>query len=120
RQHHKTPSITSKGPSVLLHLAMRSRTKRESVFSIRGKNVRAAAAKAGIDLPERQAFHIFCRTYATMLRRYGKLDLRGLVATGRWKDIKSTIRYTHTIASEEAQRASLLPAIELPRNIRRK
>jgi integrase len=82
--------------------------------------LRAAAARAGIDLPERQAFHIFCHTYGTLMRRYGKLDLRGLVGTGRWKDIKSTIRYTHAIATEEAQRASLLPAINMPRKIRGK
>ena len=77
--------------------------------------LRAAAAKAGVDLPQRQAFHIFCHTYGTLMRRYGKLDLRGLVGTGRWKDIKSTLRYAHAIASEEAQRASLLPAIQLSR-----
>jgi len=82
--------------------------------------LRAAAAKAGIDLPEREAFHIFCHTYGTLMRRYAKLDLRGLVATGRWKDIKSTFRYAHAIASEEAQRASLLPPITLPRKIRGK
>jgi integrase len=77
--------------------------------------LRAAAAKAGVDLPERQAFHIFCHTYGTLMRRYGKLDLRGLVGTGRWKDIKSTLRYPHAIASEEAQRANFLPTIKLPR-----
>jgi hypothetical protein len=49
----------------------------------------AAAAKAGVDLPERQAFHIFCHPYATLLRRYGKLDLWGLIGPGRCKDIKS-------------------------------
>jgi integrase len=75
--------------------------------------LRAAAAKAGVDLPERQAFHIFCHTYATLLRRHAKLDLRGLVGTGRWKDIKSTFRYAHAVASEEARRASLLPPIRL-------
>ena len=64
-------------------------------------------------LPERAAFRIFCHTYATLMRRYGKLDLRGLVGTDRWKNIKSTMRYAHAIASEEAQRAALLPAIRL-------
>jgi integrase len=75
--------------------------------------LRAACARASVELPERQAFHIFCHTYATHMRRYGKLDLRGLVGTGRWKDIKSTARYTHAVASEEAQRAALLPKIKL-------
>jgi hypothetical protein len=82
--------------------------------------LRTAAAKAGVDLPEREAFHIFCHTYGTLMRRYGKLDLRGLVGTGRWKDIKSTLRYAHAIASEEAQRATLLPVIKLSRRIRGK
>jgi len=44
------------------------------------------------------------------MRRYGGLDRRGLVGTGRWKDIKSTARYAHVVPSEEAQRAALLPS----------
>jgi integrase len=72
--------------------------------------LRAAAARAGVTLEERQAFHIFCHTYGTWMRRYGGLDLRGLVGTDRWKDIKSTARYAHVVTSEEAQRAALLPA----------
>ena len=78
--------------------------------------LRAAAAKGGITLPEREAFHIFCHTYATWMRRYGKLDLRGLVGTDRWADIKSTARYAHVVTSEEAERAALLPAISIPWN----
>ena len=72
--------------------------------------LRAAAARAGVTLQERQAFHVFCHTYGTWMRRYGGLDLRGLVGTDRWKDIKSTARYAHVVPSEEAQRAALLPA----------
>lgn len=48
-------------------------------------------------------------TYATWMRRYGKLDQRGLVGTGRWKDIKSTMIYTHTVATEDARKSDLLP-----------
>jgi integrase len=80
----------------------------------------AAAAKAGVELPDRQAFHIFCHTYGTMMRRYGKLDLRGLVGTDRWSDIKSTMRYAHAVPSEDAQRAALLPPMKMPRRIRGK
>lgn len=76
--------------------------------------LRAAAAKGGVTLPEREAFHIFCHTYATWMRRYGKLDLRGLVGTDRWADIKSTARYAHVVTTEEAERASLLPEIIAP------
>jgi integrase len=69
----------------------------------------AAAARAEITLPERQAFHLFCHTYATWMRRYGGLDTRGLVATQRWKDRKSADRYEHVVVSEEARKALLLP-----------
>lgn len=71
--------------------------------------LRVAAIKAEVDLPERAAFHIFCHTWATWMRRYGGLDTKGLVATQRWKDRKSADRYEHVVASEEAQRAALLP-----------
>ncbi len=71
--------------------------------------LKAAAAKAEVTLPERQSFHIFCHTYATWMRRYGGIDTRGLVGTGRWKDRKSVHRYEHVVVSEEAQRAELLP-----------
>ncbi|MBV8977322.1 MAG: tyrosine-type recombinase/integrase [Alphaproteobacteria bacterium] len=58
-------------------------------------------------------FHIFCHTYATWMRRYAGLDKTGLVATGRWRDEASVARYTHVVASEESQRATLLP-VEKP------
>jgi len=71
--------------------------------------LRAAAARAGVTLPERQAFHIFCHTYATWMRRFAGLDTKGLVATGRWKDRKSADRYEHVVVSEESKKAALLP-----------
>lgn len=71
--------------------------------------LKAAAAKAEVTLPVRQAFHIFCHTYASWMRRYGGIDTRGLVGTGRWKDRKSVHRYEHVVAGEEAKRAELLP-----------
>lgn len=54
-------------------------------------------------------FHIFCHTYATWMRRYGGLDTTGLIATGRRRDKTSVRRYEHVIASEESQKAVLLP-----------
>jgi integrase len=72
----------------------------------------AAAAKALVSLPERQAFHLFCHTYATWMRRYGGLDTKGLVATQRWKDRKSADRYEHVVVAEEAKKALLLPVPE--------
>lgn len=71
--------------------------------------LRVAAIRAGVSLPERSAFHIFRHTYATWMRRYAGADSQTLIATGAWKDRKSVDRYTHTIVSEEAQRAALLP-----------
>lgn len=69
-----------------------------------------AATAAGVALPERQAFHIFRHTYGTWMRRYGGLDTRGLVGTGAWRSEQSASRYAHTVVSEDAQKAALLPA----------
>jgi hypothetical protein len=44
------------------------------------------------------------------MRRYGKLDTKGLMATKAWKDEKSAARYQHVIVTEEMTRADLLPA----------
>jgi len=71
--------------------------------------LRVAAFKAGVNLSERSAFHIFRHTYATWMRRYAGADEQSLIATGAWKDKKSVARYTHTIINEEARRAELLP-----------
>lgn len=56
-----------------------------------------------------KGFHAFCHTYGAWMRRYGGLDTSGLVATSRWKDPASARRYEHLVATEEAQKASLLP-----------
>lgn len=72
----------------------------------------AAASRAGVALPERQAFHLFRHTYGTWMRRYGGADTRGLVATGAWKSEQSASRYAHTVVGEEAEKASMLPVIK--------
>lgn len=71
--------------------------------------LKSAAFRAGVSLPERSAFHVFRHTYATWMRRYAGADSAALISTGAWKDRKSVDRYTHTVVSEEAQRAALLP-----------
>ena len=71
--------------------------------------LKAAAFKADVDLPERSAFHIFRHTYATWMRQYGGIDIKGLVATGAWRDMKSAERYAHAIVTDEAKRALRLP-----------
>jgi integrase len=54
-------------------------------------------------------FHTFRHTWATWMRRYGKLDTKGLMGTGAWKDEKSAARYQHVVVTEEMTRADLLP-----------
>jgi integrase len=65
-------------------------------------------AKTAAGLPA-ATFHTFRHTWATWMRRYGKLDTKGLVATGAWKDEKSAARYQHVVVTEESQRADMLP-----------
>lgn len=67
-----------------------------------------AKKAAGADLSF-VTFHVLRHTYGTWMRRYGGLDTKGLVDTGTWRDEASASRYAHSIASEEAQRADLLP-----------
>jgi integrase len=66
-------------------------------------------AEAGVVLPRRVAFHVFCHTWATWMRQYGELDTYDLVRTDRWADPESADRYAHVVVSEQARRADLLP-----------
>lgn len=70
---------------------------------------RGAVKASRLKLPPRSGFHILSHTWATWMRRYGKLDTKGLVGTGRWRDEKSAARYQHVVVSEESERAALLP-----------
>jgi hypothetical protein len=63
------------------------------------------------DFPDWWTPHAACHTWATWMRQYSKSDLQGLMATGRWRDIKSVERYTHVVVSEESRRADLLPVL---------
>jgi integrase len=56
-------------------------------------------------------FHSFRHTWATWMRRYGKLDTKGLVATGNWRDERSASRYAHAVTREEWDRVDLLPKV---------
>lgn len=73
------------------------------------KLLRTAAKAADVVLPPRSAFHLLRHTWATWMRRYALVDTRGLVGTGAWKDQKSAARYEHTVLSEDARKASMLP-----------
>jgi integrase len=66
-------------------------------------------AEAGVVLPRRVAFHVFCHTWATWMRQHGGLDTFDLVRTDRWADPESADRYAHVVVSEQARRADLLP-----------
>lgn len=63
-------------------------------------------------------FHTFCHTWATWLRRYGGIDLQGLVGTRRWKSLRSAARYAHVVARDEWQRVEQLPAVNAAAPIR--
>jgi len=67
-------------------------------------------AKKAAGLPA-VTFHTCRHTWATWMRRFGKLDTKGLVGTGAWKDEKSASRYQHVVVTEEAQRADMLPVL---------
>lgn len=56
-----------------------------------------------------------CRhTWATWMRRYGGLDLLGLMEAGRWRDHKSVLRYTHVAPGEASRAADRLPYVQNP------
>lgn len=66
-------------------------------------------AAAGIVLPRRVAFHVFCHTWGTWMRQHAGLDTFDLLKTDRWSDPESADRYAHVVKSEQALRANLLP-----------
>lgn len=67
-----------------------------------------AYAAAGIDHGG-QPLHILRHTYGTWMRRYGKIDETGMLQTGTWANPKSVRRYVHSVVSEEARKADMLP-----------
>lgn len=64
---------------------------------------------AGVVLPRRVAFHVFCHTWATWMRQHGGLDTYDLLKTDRWADAESADRYSHVVVSDIARKAELLP-----------
>jgi integrase len=56
-------------------------------------------------------FHTFRHTWATWMRQYGGLDVQGLVATGNWRNVKSAMRYAHTVPREEWAKVEDLPSV---------
>jgi len=64
---------------------------------------------AGVVLPPRVSFHVFCHTWATWMRQHGGLDTYDLIKTDRWADAESANRYSHVVVNDIAKRAELLP-----------
>lgn len=82
--------------------------KNGRLYKLLAETKKAASEAAGEDL-NWVTFHTFRHTWATWMRRYGKLDTRGLVGTGAWRDPKAAARYQHTVVTEEAMKAVALP-----------
>src|SRR6516164_2309485 len=73
----------------------------------------ATMAAAGVSFPPRQrGFHLFRHTWATWMRRYGGLDTSALLETRAWRSRAAASRYEHLDATEEAQKADLLPVMK--------
>lgn len=98
---------------------------RTRVFGISAKagrlyaRLEEIAAAAGIEIPDRVAFHIFRHTWATWMRRYGGLDTAALVSTGAWGSREAAGIYEHVEAREEARKADLLPVPGVEKSGRR-
>jgi integrase len=73
----------------------------------------AAAEAAQVELPDREAFHIYRHTFGAWMRRYGGADTTSLVAGGTWKSRQSASRYEHAVVNEEAKRSDLMPMLGL-------
>jgi integrase len=87
--------------------------------------LRAKLAACGVPCPKRRrtgwkppehkysfvGFHTFRHTWATWMRRYGKVDVQGLAATGNWRDPRSAARYSHVVSREEWDRVEKLPTM---------
>ena len=87
--------------------------------------MRAKLAALGLPCPKRRptgwkppayrlafvGFHTFRHTWATWMRRYGGVDVKGLVATQNWRDERSASRYSHVVSRDEWDRVDNLPAM---------
>ena len=70
--------------------------------------VHLAYHRAGVD-HHGEPVHILRHTFASWMRRYADADSRDLLDTGAWRGAASVARYTHTVITEAAKLADLLP-----------
>jgi integrase len=61
-------------------------------------------------------FHSFRHTWATWMRQAGT-DVKGLVATGNWRNERSASRYAHAVARAEWERVHRLPSLGKTRGL---
>jgi integrase len=74
--------------------------------------IKSAANKAGVYLPPRKAWHIFRRTWASMMLQNG-CDVETLRVLGNWKDHTMPLWYAEA-AGKEARKAALnrIPSLD--------
>lgn len=74
------------------------------------KPLRTACRRAGVDYlpPHQQGRH----TYATWLRIYAGLDLKGIMEAGGWDSVQSVARYAHVSPGEAARASDRLPSVQ--------
>lgn len=60
--------------------------------------------------------HTFRHTWATWMRQSG-VDVKGLVATGNWRDEKTASRYAHAVARDEWSHVDQLPSVGKARGV---
>lgn len=84
-----------------------------TVFSLDywGLRWRLKKASKAAKIPYMSTHKIGSHTFATWMRRYMKLDARGLKDTGRWASIQMAERYTHTDVSESSRKSEGLGAL---------
>lgn len=66
--------------------------------------IKNAAKRAGVDLPPRKAWHIFRRTWASMMLQKG-CDVETLRVLGNWKDFSMPLWYAEAAGRRERKKA---------------
>lgn len=67
----------------------------------------------GVSIKYLSTHKIGSHTYGTWMMRETSLDIKGLVDTRRWKDLRSAARYAHTSTSAANKKSDLLPTINV-------
>ena len=130
-RRHRVPDVRLRPDLVAALRAMRPAEGRGRVFRyhqgghLKHLLTRSKLAALGLACPARRPigwrvpdnrlafvnFHTFRHTFATWMRRYGGLDVKGLVATKNWRDERSASRYAHAVTTEEWNRVDRLPSV---------